>query len=426
MNIDTMDPAALAERERDAAARYQALKNAAIQLDLTRGNPSIAQLELSSGMDGLLGGDYRTAGGADTRGYGGLDGLPETKRLAAAWLGVRESEVLVGGNSSLQLMYLTILYALHFGLAGAGPWSHAPGGRPKFLAPVPGYDRHFKICEEFGIEMIPVPMTGEGPDMAAVEAHVAGDPAIRGMWCVPRYSNPSGETYSDDTVRRIAALGKTADAGFRVLWDDAYAVHRLGAEVDGLANVMDACREAGTEHTVVLYGSTSKVTLAGAGVAFMAASEANLADVRKHLGVMTIGPDKINQLRHSRMFPDMDAVHAHMQRHADIVKPKFDCVERRLSDSLGNTGMGRWTTPRGGYFVSFYSRPGLATEIVRLAGEAGVKLTPAGAAYPYGRDPDDSHIRLAPTLPPLEDVDRAMEVFATCVELATLRQATGG
>ena len=426
MNIAMLDPAALAARARDAAARYESLKAAGIRLDLTRGNPSLAQLDLSVGLDGLLAGDFRAADGSDTRGYGGLDGLPETRRLAAEWLGVAESEVLIGGNSSLQLMYLYLLYAWQFGLDGAASaWRHQPDG-VRFLCPVPGYDRHFKITEEFGFELLAVPMTGEGPDMDVVEAKVAADPGIKGIWCVPRYSNPSGETCSEATVQRIAALGARAGAGFTVMWDDAYAVHALGEQPDPLANLMELARAAGTEHSVVLFGSTSKVTLAGAGVAFMAASEKNLATFRKHLGVMTIGPDKVNQLRHTRLLPDMAAVHAHMRRHAEILRPKFECVERRLSESLGNSGMGTWTTPRGGYFVSFYAHPGLATEIVRLAAEAGVKLTPAGAAYPYGRDPDDSHIRLAPSLPPLAEVDRAMEVFTVCVELATLRKAAQG
>lgn len=421
MNIDTLDPAARAAREREVTERYEALKAEGISLDLTRGNPSIAQLDLSTGLDDALAGDYRLADGSDSRGYGGLDGTAEAKGLAAAWLRVGLGDVLIGGNSSLSLMYLSMLYANHFGLDGAdSAWRNEPNGA-RFLAPVPGYDRHFKICEEFGIEMLPVPMTGEGPDMDVVEKLVAADPGIKGMWCVPRYSNPSGETYSDDTVRRIAALGATAGKGFRVFWDDAYAVHTLDETPAPLANLMDLVRAAGTEDSVLMFGSTSKVTYAGSGLAFMAASASNLAAMRKHLGVMTIGPDKVNQLRHTRLLPNMAAVHGHMHRHGEILGPKFDCVERHLTDALGNRGMGTWTSPRGGYFVSFNAKPGLATEIVRLAGEAGVKLTPAGAAYPYGRDPDDSHIRLAPSLPPLADVDRAMAVFTTCVELATLR-----
>ena len=445
-----MDTASLAGLEAEIEQHYASLCAEGLDLDLTRGKPAGDQLDLSAALDGALGGDYRTEEGADTRGYGGSDGIAGARRLGAEWLGLAPEEVLAGGNSSLTLMYLFLLGAHRFGLDGPGSaWADAAGGA-RFLCPVPGYDRHFGICEDLGIGMIPVPMTGEGPDMDRVEALVAGDPGIRGMWCVPRFSNPTGETYSAGTVRRIAALGRIAAPGFRVMWDNAYAVHGFtaegeeGAPAEAMARpgtrrsdpdpedappnvmaptVMTLCRAAGAEDGVVQFASTSKVTFAGAGLAFFGGSRRNVDWFRARLSVMTIGPDKVNQLRHLKLLPDVDAVRAHMRRHAALLRPKFDRVRRRLEAGLGNLGIGRWTDPAGGYFVSFWTRPGLAKETVRLAAEAGVRLTPAGAAFPYGEDPEDSHIRLAPSFPPLAEVDRAMEVFVTCVKLATVRNA---
>ena len=423
MHIDAMDAAALARAEGELGRSYAALQAKGLDLDLTRGKPAGDQLGLSAALDGALEGVYRTDDGTDTRGYGGADGITEARRLGAEWLGLAPDEVLAGGNSSLTLMYLFLLGAHRFGLDGPGSaWADDPAGA-RFLCPVPGYDRHFTICEDLGIGMVPVPMTGEGPDMDRVEALVAADPGVRGMWCVPRYSNPTGETYSAGTVRRIAALGRVAAPGFRVMWDNAYAVHHLAGGAPPPENVMAHCRAAGTADSVVQFASTSKVTFAGAGISFFGASRRNVDWFRSRLSVMTIGPDKVNQLRHLRLLPDMDSVHAHMIRHAWLLRPKFDCVRRRLEEGLGNLGMGRWTDPAGGYFVSFWTRPGLAKETVRLAAGAGVRLTPAGAAFPYGEDPEDSHIRLAPSFPPLEEVDRAMEVFVTCVKLAAVRGA---
>ena len=423
MHIDAMDAAALARAEAELERSYAALQAEGLDLDLTRGKPAGDQLGLSAALDGALEGAYRTDDGTDTRGYGGADGITEARRLGAEWLGLVPEEILAGGNSSLTLMYLFLLGAHRFGLDGPeNAWADDPAGA-RFLCPVPGYDRHFTICEDLGIGMVPVPMTGEGPDMDRVEALAAGDPGVRGMWCVPRYSNPTGETYSADTVRRIAALGRIAAPGFRVMWDNAYAVHHLAGGAPPPENVMAHCRAAGTEDSVVQFASTSKVTFAGAGISFFGASRRNVDWFRSRLSVMTIGPDKVNQLRHMRLLPDMDAVHAHMVRHAGLLRPKFDCVRRRLEEGLGNLGMGRWTDPAGGYFVSFWTRPGLAKETVRLASGAGVRLTPAGAAYPHGEDPEDSHIRLAPSFPPVEEVDRAMEVFVTCVKLAAVRGA---
>ena len=423
MPLDAMDASALVRVEAELDQRYAALRAEGLNLDLTRGKPAGDQLELCIALDGALDGGYRSGDGTDTRGYGGSDGIAEARRLGADWLGLVPEQILAGGNSSLTLMYLFLLGAHRFGLDGPeSAWAHDAGGA-RFLCPVPGYDRHFSICEDLGIEMVPVPMTGEGPDMDRVEALVAGDPGVRGMWCVPRFSNPTGETYSGDTVHRIAALGRIAAPGFRVMWDNAYAMHDLTGEGPALENVMTHCRAAGTEDSVVQFGSTSKVTFAGAGIAFFGGSRRNVDWFRTRLLVMTIGPDKVNQLRHMRLLPDMDAVRALMGRHAELLRPKFDSVQRRLEQGLGNLGIGRWTDPAGGYFVSFWTRPGFAKETVRLAAEAGVRLTPAGAAFPYGEDPEDNHIRLAPSFPPLAEVDRAMEVFVTCVKLATVRSA---
>ena len=422
MNLKTMEPSALAERERELHARFDELAGVGLNLDLTRGKPSIDQLKLSAGLDGAIKGDYCTENGTDTRGYGGVDGIAEARRLAGAWLGLPPDNTMVGGSSSLTLMYLFMLGAHRFGLTGSGSaWADDPAGA-RFLCPAPGYDRHFTICADLGIEMETIPMTGAGPDMDIAEQRIQADPGIKGIWCVPKHSNPTGESYSDETVKRIAALAAIAGKGFRVMWDNAYTVHELDDTVTPVQNIMDCAREIGTEDSVVLFGSTSKVTFAGAGLAFIGASAGNIAFFRQRVSVMTVGPDKVNQLRHVRLLPDMDAVHTLMRGHAGILKPKFDCVQQHLHESLGNLGMGNWTTPSGGYFISFYAHPGCAQEIVRLAGEAGVKLTPAGAAYPYGNDPDDSHIRLAPSFPPLAEVDQAMKIFVICVQLATVRK----
>lgn len=413
----------LQTQEQELAARYAEFQAQNLDLDLTRGKPGADQLDLSNALDGILAGDYH-ADGVDLRNYGGLDGLKGAKALGAMLLDVPPETVLVGGNSSLTLMYHYLLHAHVFGVRGPdSAWSR---GTAKFLCPVPGYDRHFAICEALGIAMIPVAMNDDGPDMDAVERLVRSDPDIKGLWCVPKYSNPSGCVYSAETVDRIAALGRIAGSHFRVMYDNAYAVHDLTDEPPELASLFESCRRHGTEDSVVQFASTSKMTFAGAGLAFLASSADNLAAFRKHLEVLTIGPDKINQQRHVRFLKNEATIRAHMRRHAERVRPKFDCVRQALQDGLGNRDMGRWTEPQGGYFVSFYSKPGLASEIVRLAREAGVKLTPAGAAFPYGKDPDDSHIRLAPTFPGIAELQQAMAVFVVCVQLATVRQRLAG
>lgn len=416
------DRATLIAMEQELAARHAALKAKGLALDLTRGKPSSSQLDLADALDGVLGGNYRDASGTDLRNYGGLDGIPEAKALFAPVLQVPAANVLVGGNSSLTMMYQCLLYAMHFGLSGpASAWARS--GTVKFLCPVPGYDRHFGAAQHLGIELVTVPLTGHGPDMDAVEALIDADPAIRGMWCVPRFSNPTGEVYDAATVTRIAALGKRAHRDFRVFWDDAYAVHAFDTSAPALPSIWAACEVADTTDSVLLFGSTSKITHAGAGVAFMAASKANLTAITGHLGFSSIGPDKVNQMRHVRLLKDTAGVTEHMQKHAALLAPRFAAVLKALDEGLGGSGMGEWLRPQGGYFVSFDTRPGLAKEVVRLAAEAGVKLTPAGATFPYGKDPEDRNIRIAPSFPSLKEIESAMEVFVTCVKLASVRQA---
>lgn len=415
----------LLAREQALGSAYEQFRAAGLKLDLTRGKPSPAQLDLSAALLGPLDGGYLAEDGTDARNYGGLDGLPEAKRLGAALLGVKIEEILVGGNSSLELMYRTLFFAQFFGLRPAAtPWREQ--GKVKFLCPVPGYDRHFSICQHLGIEMVPVALTGQGPDMDQVERLVKLDSTIKGIWCVPKYSNPTGESYSDETVARIAALGRIAAEDFVVMWDNAYTVHDLYLPGEPLANLMDLARELGTEESIVITGSTAKITYAGAGVAFLATAPANLARFRAHLGMSTIGPDKINQLRHVRFLKDEATLQALMQRHAQILRPKFERVLERLDAALTGKEIASWTKPKGGYFISFYTLPGLASEVVRLCRELGVALTPAGASFPYGKDPQDSNIRLAPSFPSLEEIDRTMEVFVICVELATIRQWLAG
>ena len=421
VTLDQLGQDGLLMRERELAATYERCRAAGLTLDLTRGKPSPAQLALSDGLDTVEGG-HVAADGTDTRNYGGLDGLPEARALGAALLGVRAEEVIAGGNSSLTMMYLYLLNAWLHGPAGPGSaWRDGDGVR--FLCPVPGYDRHFTMLEELGVEMINVPMTEHGPDMDQVEARVRDDPSVKGIWCVPKYSNPGGQVYSDATVDRLARLATLAGSHFRIMCDNAYAVHDLYDDAPRLANVMDACRRHGTEDGLVLFGSTSKVTRAGAGISFIAGSTATLGQFRTRMQVFTIGPDKVNQLRHVRFLQDLDGIRAHMRNQAAILRPKFELVLRHLSAALDGAGMGSWTSPRGGYFLSFDALPGLATEIIGLAAEAGVKLTPAGATFPYRLDPDDANIRLAPTFPELDELDQAMQIFVVCVQLASIRRS---
>lgn len=402
----------------DLQRQHADLASSGLSLDLTRGKPGADQLVLSEDLDGIIGDDW-TMDGVDVRNYGGLDGQPSIKALGARLLDMPAANVLAGGNSSLELMGR---YLVHAHLVGVrGPDSAWSRGTPKMLCPVPGYDRHFALTDHLGIEMVPVPMTDTGPDMDVVEELVAGDDQVKGIWCVPKYSNPTGVTYDEDTVRRLAALQHVAGDHFRIMYDNAYAVHDLG-DPDYLQSMFSAAETEGTQDSIVQFASTSKISLAGAGVAFLGTSMGNLLAYKDHLKYFTIGPDKVNHLRHVRKFGEPGALEDHMAAHADLVRPKFEAVATALAEGLGTDGRyGEWTDPAGGYFVSLWTRPGLATEVVDLAGEAGVALTPAGAAFPHGDDPDDRHIRLAPTYPELADVERAMEVVALCVRLATAR-----
>ncbi|WP_239017349.1 aminotransferase class I/II-fold pyridoxal phosphate-dependent enzyme [Seongchinamella sediminis] len=421
MHIEQLSQADISSQLEAVEAEYRALAGRKLALDLTRGKPGSEQLGLSNPLDGILAGDYRSEDGIDVRNYGGLEGLPEARRLFATVLGVPMENVLVGGNASLTLMYTVIDLALSAGLRGPGSaWGNSD--EVKFLCPVPGYDRHFAICEYLGIEMIPVPLLASGPDMDLVEALISNDASISGIWCVPRFSNPTGCVYSDETVARLAKLGTLASEHFLVMYDNAYAVHALYEDAPRLASISDYCQQYGTANNVFQFGSTSKITFAGAGVAFLASSEDNLAAFKNHLSIQSIGPDKVNQLRHVRLLKDADGIAGHMRKHAAILRPRFEAVLDILDRELAGTGMGEWLAPRGGYFISFNTRPGLAKDVVRLAAGIGVALTPAGATFPYGEDPDDSNIRLAPSFPSLEDVKATAEAFVVCVKLATLRQ----
>lgn len=423
--LDTADTAQCQQWERELTEQYEALKQRGLNLDITRGKPSNQQLALSDAMDGILNNNYLAADGTDSRNYGGLDGLPEAKRLGARLLSIPAENVLVGGNSSLSLMFQAAMTAHFFGLNGPdSAWQRQE--KVTFICPVPGYDRHFTVTETLGINMITVPMTATGPDMDKVEDLIRSDSSIRGMWNVPRFSNPTGVVYSDETVERIAALGKIAHPDFRVFWDNAYAVHQLSDDAPQLANIFEYCQKLGTEDSVLHFASTSKITHAGAGVAFMGASAANLAAIKKVLSASTIGPDKISQLRHDRFLPDQAALDALMAQHAALLQPRFATVLSKLQEAFGESDLGSWETPRGGYFVSFDSRPGCAREIVRLAAEAGVKLTPAGATFPYGKDPEDRNIRIAPSVPTVDEIATAMDVFVVCVKLASVRAKLQG
>lgn len=405
--------------EQELADKHQEFVKAGLKLDLTRGKPAMEQLDLADELDGILKGNYFASDDTDTRNYGGLKGLPEARNLGAEWLGLAQEEVIVSGNSSLSLMYQVLHVGAHYGF-GTTPWLQQ-SSPPEFLAIVPGYDRHFGICEKLGIKMVNIPMNEDGPNMEMVEAQVRR-PQVKGIWCVPKYSNPTGNIYSAEVVDRFARLGNQAAPDFRIMWDNAYAVHDHHPHAPELTNLMELCRLQGTEDSVFMMGSSSKVTLAGAGISFLGGSKSNLDYFLQQMACWTIGPDKVNQLRHARLLPDLAATKKHMLRHAEITRPKFELVLDKLEESFSGLEMGTWIRPEGGYFVSFDSLPGHAKEIVRLAGEAGVKLTPAGSTFPYGVDPEDKNIRLSPTFPPLADLSAAMEVFVNCVQLATLRQ----
>jgi DNA-binding transcriptional MocR family regulator len=421
--LTPQNPKEVAEALSQYEAAYAAVQQKGLKLDMTRGKPSNEQLDLANELTTILSAnDYKAADGTDTRNYGGLDGLPELKAIFAELLETAPANLIVGGASSLTMMHDAVVRALLHGVPdGEGPWSKS---KIKFLCPSPGYDRHFSICQHHGIEMVPVGLDANGPDMATVEKLVKADASIKGMWCVPKYSNPTGETYSAEVVQRLAAMPAAAP-DFRLFWDNAYAVHDLYDTTDPLLEVLSACAKAGNPNRPLEFASTSKISFAGAGVAVLATSAANVADAKKHLGIQTIGPDKLNQLRHVRFFKDAAGVKAHMQKHAAILRPKFEAVTRIFERDLGGSGLAAWTKPRGGYFVSLDTLDGCASEVVKLADEAGVKLTPAGATFPLGKDPRNRNIRVAPSLPPSSQVETAMEVVTLCVKLASARKLKG-
>lgn len=401
---------------------YREYQNKGLKLDMSRGKPSGEQLDLAMELLNAVDKESVMAAenGLDVRNYGGLDGIPEAKRLLADMIECKPTQMIVCGNSSLNIMYDTVSRAMTSGLLGATPWGKLE--KVKFLCPVPGYDRHFAVTEHFGIEMINVPMTEDGPDMDMVETLVSQDEAIKGIWCVPKYSNPQGVVYSDETVRRMARL-QPAAADFRIFWDNAYAVHHLyGAEQGRLLNIMEECEKAGNPDMVFQFVSTSKVSFAGSGIAGFAASEANLADAKKSMTIQTIGHDKVNQLRHAKYFRDGAGIMAHMEKHAALLRPRFELVLNTLERELNGLKAGQWISPKGGYFITFEALEGCATRIVTLAKEAGVVMTPAGAPFPYGKDPKDSIIRIAPSYPTLEELGLAAEVFVICVKMATVEK----
>ena len=372
----------LSAEQENLMKKYKEYQSRNLKLDMSRGKPSTEQLDLSMGLLNALDAEsaMQTENGTDTRNYGMPDGIPEAKELMAGMIGVRPDQVIVYGNSSLNIMYDTVSRGMLLGFMGNTPWCKLD--KVKFLCPVPGYDRHFAVTEHFGIEMINVPMTEDGPDMDMVEKLVSEDEAIKGIWCVPKYSNPQGYVYSDETVRRMASL-KPAAKDFRVFWDNAYAMHHLYREEKPFPNILEECEKAGNPDMVFEFVSTSKISFAGAGIAAMASSKANLDDARKSLVIQTIGYDKVNQLRHVRFFKNLDGVKAHMEKHAALLRPRFELVLRTLEENLKGTGAGTWTEPKGGYFITFEAVEGCASRIVELAKEAGVVLTPAGSPFPY-------------------------------------------
>ncbi|HIR88960.1 MAG TPA: aminotransferase class I/II-fold pyridoxal phosphate-dependent enzyme [Candidatus Fimimorpha faecalis] len=412
----------LLELKSSLEAKYQEFQSKNLKLDMSRGKPSIEQLDLTMEMMDVLNShsDLTSEDGLDCRNYGGLDGIPEAKRLMQEIMEVGDEEIIIYGNASLNIMYDTISRSMTHGVMGSTPWCKLD--KVKFLCPAPGYDRHFAICEFFGIEMITVPMTPNGPDMDIVEKLVHEDEAIKGIWCVPKYSNPQGYVYSDETVIRFANL-KPAAKDFRIFWDNAYCVHHLYFDDPvEILNIVGECKKAGNPDMVYKFASTSKISFSGAGIAALVASKANIDDIKKQLAIQTIGYDKINQLRHARFFKNKAGVLEHMKKHAAIMRPKFEAVLNVLETELGGLEIGEWTKPKGGYFISFDSMEGCAKTIVAMMKDAGVVMTSAGATFPYGKDPKDSNIRIAPSFPPLEELELAAQIFTVCVKLASVNK----
>ena len=401
---------------------YEDAKGKGLKLNMARGLPSAEQLDMEADFFNTLNPtvDFHSEAGIDCRNYGELTGIAEARKLMADMMEVSPEEIIVFGNSSLNIMYDTVARSMILGVCGSTPWCKLD--KVKFLCPVPGYDRHFAITEQFGIEMINIPLKDDGPDMDMVEQYVNNDPAVKGIWCVPKYSNPSGVTYSDETVKKFAAL-KPAAEDFRIFWDNAYTIHHLyNGKEDQLLEILSECKKAGNPDMVYKFCSTSKVTFPGSGIAALATSKKNIDFVKSIITIQTIGHDKLNQLRHVRYFKDIEGMKNHMKKHAEIIRPKFDLVLKVLEEELGGLEVGSWTKPNGGYFVSFDALEGCAKKIVGMCKEAGVTLTGAGATYPYKKDPHDSNIRIAPTFPPIDELAKALEIFVLCVKLASVEK----
>lgn len=401
---------------------YKTLEGEGLNLNMARGKPGFSQLALSMPMLDVINSesDMRTVLGNDTRNYGDLDGIGESRKLIADMMAVQKDNVIVCGNSSLNIMYDTIARSMTHGVMGGIPWSKQ--GKVKFLCPVPGYDRHFKITEFFDIEMINIPLYDDGPDMDMVEKYVNGDPAVKGIWCVPKYSNPTGISYSDETVKRFANLNPAAE-DFRIYWDNAYCIHHLYDDIqDEILNILTECEKAGNPDMVYIFTSTSKISFPGSGISAIASSLKNIEHIKSQMSIQTIGHDKINQLRHSRFFKDINGLRNHMKLHAELLRPKFEAVLNTLEKELAGLEIGSWIKPRGGYFISFNSLPGCAKNIVKKCKDLGVILTDAGATFPYGKDPEDSNIRIAPTFPTPEEMEQAAKVFVLCVKLASVEK----
>ena len=425
MKYEEMSREMLTAERDELLSAYENYKKMGLSLTMARGNPCSEQLDLSNGLYDMVDGTQPIAeNGMDVRNYGGLDGIPEMKRLFSQIFECPERDIIIGENSSLHMMFDAIAQAVSMGLDGEKPW--ATLDKVKFLCPAPGYDRHFAVTQYFGIENIPVPMTEDGPDMDIVEELIQ-DPAVKGIWCVPKYSNPEGITYSDTTVRRLASM-KPAAKDFRIIWDNAYLLHHLYEEEERQDKVLclyKECQKFGTQNRVLMFASFSKITHPGSGVAAMAASDHNIELIRRRMSFQTIGPDKVNQLRHVRFFKDIDGVREHMKKHAKIIRPKFAMVVDTLNRELAPRGIGRWRDPNGGYFVCYYAPNGCAKRIVELCKECGLVLTPAGAPFPYGKDPDDSVIRIAPTFPPINELETAINLFCVAARLATVEKLLG-
>ena len=421
MNYSAMSQADLKSEIEKVRSEYESILEKGLKLDMSRGKPCKAQLDLTNEMLKTLsnGSDCFSENGTDYRNYGIMDGIPEAKALFSPMLGVNENEIIIFGNSSLNIMYDTILKAMQFGILGNTPWCKLD--KVKFLCPVPGYDRHFAICENMGIEMVNVPMNEDGPDMNEVEKLVTSDDSIKGIWCVPKYSNPDGITYSDEVVKRMAALNPKA-ADFRIFWDNAYVVHDF-INPDKLLDIFAELKKNGKEDMVYMFASTSKISFPGSGVAVMAASENNISSIKKMMFFQTISHDKINQMRHVKFFKNFDGIVEHMKKHAAIIMPKFDIVCDTLERELTPCGIAKWKRPNGGYFVSLYLPDNCAKRTAELCKNAGVVLTGAGATYPYGKDPHDNNIRISPTFPPNNELQEAMNVLCVCAKLAALEQA---